>query len=170
MCSFASIRRRLVVLGFTVAAAILSLWLAWALMPNNPLLASFCLLIAFGWAASAGASLVAVIRALASFCAHATAVKMYDSPCSTLKIAIGGSVPVVVSLLVISVWGAFFPSSAANLHVPLVFVTTASIMITAATFYSSILLSKCDWSEAGSGHLESIEVNTISEGSLKGSE
>src|SRR5215472_9276145 len=102
MCNFGSIRSRLVVLGSTVAAAILSLWLAWALMLDNPLVASVCFWIAFGWALGAGASLLAVFRALASFNNDATTEKAYSSPCSTLKMAIGALVPVVVSLLVIS--------------------------------------------------------------------
>jgi hypothetical protein len=139
-------------------------------MLDNLLVAPLCFWIAFGWAVGASVSLFAVFRALASFCADVSTEEAYDSPCSTLKIATGGSVPVVVSLLVISVWGAYFPSSAANLHVPLVFVTTASIMITAVIVYSSILLSKRSWSEASSGHPESIEVNTFSGSSLKGTE
>ena len=128
MSNFASVRNWLAVFGSTISAAILSLWLAWAEMSDHRLVAILCFWMALGWALGAGWGLFFAVRALDTFRLRGTATS--NSPCSTLKFVLGGWVPVVASLAVISLWGAHFTLTADNLLVALVFATTASALLT----------------------------------------
>lgn len=137
MSDLRRVRNWLAALASTIGASISSLWLAWTAMSDYKLLTIICFWVALGWALGAGACVFRTVRALDTF--RSGTATTSNSPCSTLKFALGGWAPIVASLALISVWGTLFTLSADNLLVALVFATTASALLTAASVWCTVL-------------------------------
>lgn len=148
MSSFALLRNWLILLWSTIAAAISALWLAWRMMLDHPLPALICFWVALGVALGSGMCLFFTLGAVNRFRACVTTMSACSSHCSILKTVIGGCIPIVASLSLISLWGAHFTLSAYNLMAALVFVTTASVILIAPTVCYSALLSAHQMAEA----------------------